>query len=97
MSTAHYDKMDLIIIIIISCDLRRVPGAVPPSLIRRAAQTMDVEKLVHKIERYPVLWDPQHPNYKDNNKKNGLWKKIGTDLQYAISDAENKRRQNARI
>lgn len=42
---------------------------------------MDEELLISMVANYKELYDPQHPKYDDNQRRNNIWEEIGGVLK----------------
>ena len=42
---------------------------------------MDDVKLILEVEKYSELYQPQHPFYKDNTKKDKCWEAVATAIE----------------
>lgn len=50
---------------------------------------IDIESLISEVEQQPVLWDTEHPDYKDKSTKNNAWVHVLTCLvENFISQSE---------
>lgn len=60
--------------------------------------SIDIEKLIAEVFDHPILYDQSLKAYKDNNRKNNVWKKIALSLDatgtYFVS---NNKAANMRI
>jgi hypothetical protein len=43
--------------------------------------TIDDEKLIECVRKYPAIYDMSHSKYLDNNHKSSLWKKITEEMK----------------
>jgi hypothetical protein len=43
--------------------------------------TMDDEKLIECVRKYPAIYDMSHSKHLDNNYKSSLWKKISEGMK----------------
>jgi len=43
--------------------------------------TMDDEKLIECVRKYPAVYDVSHPKCLDNNYKSLLWKNISQEMK----------------
>ena len=43
--------------------------------------TMNDEKLIECVRKYPASYDMSHSKYLDNNYKSSLWKKISEEVK----------------
>ncbi|KAL1489335.1 hypothetical protein ABEB36_014251 [Hypothenemus hampei] len=50
---------------------------------------MDDEKFIQIIQNYPYLYDRKRVDFKDL-KKNNLWREISKELNYPVSDVQNR-------
>lgn len=39
-------------------------------------ENIDRELLIECVRQFPIIWNPKHPNHKDNTKKKIIWQKI---------------------
>ncbi|XP_058510084.1 transcription factor Adf-1-like [Solea solea] len=58
----------------------RMMGRVKPGAERIPQDIMDQEQLISEVEKYPIFYDPTHPYYTDNVKKEKTWITIATVL-----------------
>lgn len=41
------------------------------------------EELIETVKKYPILYDLNHPDYKNIRKKDKVWMEIGLELKEA--------------
>ena len=46
----------------------------------KMGKTVDVEKLIELVRKYPSLYNPNDPHYKDAQLSKNLWESIGKSL-----------------
>lgn len=44
----------------------------------------NTERIINEIYKYRLLYDTSHPEYKNNRKKDLVWKEIGEKLEQNI-------------
>lgn len=47
-------------------------------------------QLIKEYEVHPVLWNPQHVNYKLNNRKLDAWKSISETMDVTVTELKKK-------
>ena len=40
------------------------------------------ERLIIFVSQHPVLFDKRHKNYKDNDFKDNVWRRIAAEMEY---------------
>ncbi|KAL7382809.1 hypothetical protein ABVT39_027951 [Epinephelus coioides] len=54
---------------------------------------MDDVKLIVEVEKYRELYDPQHPFYKDNSKKDQCWDAVATAIGSTLEECKRRWKQ----
>ena len=43
-------------------------------------ESLDTEKLISEIQSHPILYDQSSSSYKDNDRKNNVWRILAESL-----------------
>ncbi|XP_060656566.1 transcription factor Adf-1-like [Drosophila nasuta] len=51
---------------------------------------MNMERLIELVEKNKILYDSEHPEYKNNSKRNEIWDEIGLELEESGNEIKKK-------
>ncbi|KAF7219173.1 uncharacterized protein [Nothobranchius furzeri] len=54
---------------------------------------MDDFKLIMEVEKHKELYDPQHPFYKDNSRKDNCWEAVATAVESTMEECKKRWKQ----
>lgn len=52
-------------------------------------------EFISAYEKYPVFWDPKHPDHKNRNKLNDGWAQLQNEFSAEVQIAEVKRKKKS--